>query len=177
MFFFGMSTGFANQVEILISRMKFALSSQSISSPTAKRLGSERRRVICLIGLVSLNTSSECPTNSLGILGMSAGCQAKISQYSRRSSTSALSYAGERLIDTIAVFDASVGCTWCFLVSFVESKAASGAAFFVSGSTEWSVVFEISSSSSCIPNDCEILWKSASHLSDFWKSPSTMIGP
>ena len=104
-FFFRTSTGFANQVEILISRMKLALRSRSISAPTANRFGSESLRVVCLIGLEPGLICSECSANSLGIPGMSDGSHAKISQYSWRSSTSALSYARERLEDTIAVFD------------------------------------------------------------------------
>ena len=134
-FFFGTSTGFANQVEILISRMKFSLSSRSISAPTASRLGSKRRQVVCLTGLASLYVSNECSANSVGIPSMSDGSHAKIFQYSRRSSRSALSYAGERLEDTIAVFDLSVGWIWCFVVSFVESKAVSGTGFFANGGT------------------------------------------
>ena len=104
-FFFGTSTGFTNQVEIFISQMKFAFRSQSISAPSANRFGSERRLVVCLTGFASLYTSSECSANSLGILGMSDGSHAKIFQHSRRSSTSVLSYAGEKLEEAITVFD------------------------------------------------------------------------
>src|SRR5664279_5121335 len=128
-FFFGTSTGFATQVAFLISRMNLAARSRLISSPMALRFGSENRRIDCLIGLSSGYTLRECSANSLGMLGMSAGHQAKIYQYSRRNSTSALSYAGERLVDTIAILEASVGCTWCALVSLVVLNSISGAVF------------------------------------------------
>ena len=128
-FFFGTSTGFANQVEIFISRMKFAFRSRSISAPGANRSGSERRLVVCLTGFASLYTSSKCSANSLGIPGMSDGSHANIFQYSRRSLTRALSYAGERLEDTNTVFDLSVGWIGCFVVSFFESMAESGVGF------------------------------------------------
>src|SRR5664279_5646175 len=93
-FFFGTSTGLATQVACLISQMNLAARSRLISSPMAVRFGSENRRIDCLIGLASGYTSRECSANSLGMPSMSAGHQAKISQYSRRNSTSALSYAG-----------------------------------------------------------------------------------
>ena len=90
---------------------------------------------------------------------------------------SALYYAGKRLEDTVTIFNLSVGWIECFVVSFFESKAESGVGFFTSGCTVWSLFLEISSSFSCIPNDCEILLNSESHLSDFWKSPLIMMGP
>src|SRR5664279_2618545 len=132
-FFFGTSTGFATQVACLISRINLAAWSRLISSPMVVRFGSENRRIDCLIGLASGYTSRECLANSLGMPGMSAGHHAKISQYSRRNSTSALSYAGERLVDTIAVLEASVGSTWCALVSLVALNSISGAVFLLKG--------------------------------------------
>src|SRR5664279_4792735 len=135
-FFFGMSTGFATQEACLISRINLAVRSRLISSPMALRFGSENRGIDCLIGLASGYTSTECSANSLGMPGMSAGHQAKISQYSRRNSTSTLSYAGERLVDTIAVLEASVGCTWGALVSLVTLNSISGAVFLLKGRTE-----------------------------------------
>ena len=111
MFFLATRTGFAYQVAILISRMKFAANSQVISSPIALRLGSEYRRMACCTGLASLKTSSECSANSLGTPGMSAGTHAKIFQLSRRNSTSALTYATGKLLDTSTVLLGSVGWT------------------------------------------------------------------
>ena len=67
--------------------------------------------MVCLTGLASLWTRKECLASSLGIPGMSEGCQAKISQFSRRNSTSAPSYAIGRLDDTLTVLLASVGWT------------------------------------------------------------------
>src|SRR5664279_5180922 len=152
-FFFGTSTGFATQVACFISRINLAARIRLISSPMALRFGSENRRINWLIGLASGYTSRECSANSLGMPGMSAGRQAKISQYSRRNSTSALSYGGERLVDTIAVLEASVGCTWCALVSLVALNSISGGVFWLRGRMEWYVDFASCASSSCIPND------------------------
>src|SRR5664279_1603609 len=135
-FFFGTSTGLATQVACLISRMNLAARTRLISSPMAVCFGSENRRIDCLIGLASRYTSRECSANSLGMPGMSAGHQAKICQYSRRNSTNTLSYAGERLVDTIAFLEASVGCTWCALVSLVVLNSNSGAVFLLRGRTE-----------------------------------------
>src|SRR5664279_493446 len=135
-FFFGTSTGVATHVACLISLMKLAASSQLTSSPMALRFGSEKRRKDCLMGLASGYTSRPCSASSLETPGMSARHQAKISQFSRRNSTSALSYAGDRLVNTIAVLEAFVGCTWCALVSLVALNSISGVVFLLKGRTE-----------------------------------------
>ena len=111
MFFLVTNTRFANQVAILISRMKFAASNRVTSSPIGLHHGSEYRRIACCTGLASLNTSSECSANSVGIPGMSAGAHAKIFQFSRRNSTSVLTYATGKLLDTSTVLLGSVGWT------------------------------------------------------------------
>ena len=110
-FFFSTRTGLATQSESLISRMNLAFSSRSISLLISSRLGPEKRRMACLTGLASLWTFKECSARFLGIPGMSEGCHAKILQFSRRNSTSAPSYAGLRLDDTLTVLLASVGWT------------------------------------------------------------------
>src|SRR5664279_4572186 len=176
-FFFGKSTGFATQVACLICRINLAARSRLISSPMALRFGLENRHIDCLIGLASGYTSRECSANSLGMPGMSAGHQAKISQNSRRNSMSALSYAGERLVDTIAVLEASVGCTWCALVSLVALNSISGVVFLLRGRMEWSVDFASCASSSCIPDNWEILLKSVSQLSEHVNLPLMVIVP
>ena len=134
--FFGTSTGLATQVDFLISRMNSAAVSRLISSPMAFRFGSENLRMACCIGLAFGSTSSACSASFLGIPGMSAGHQAKISQFSRRNSTSALSYAIGKVVDTRAVLLGSVGCTWCARVPLLVSNSISGAAFLVNGRTE-----------------------------------------
>jgi hypothetical protein len=52
---------------------------------------------------------SACSTSSLGTPGMSEGHQAKISQCSRRNSTSALSYAGSKFTSIEVVLFGSIG--------------------------------------------------------------------
>ena len=108
-FFFSTSTGLATHSDFLISRMKFALSNFSTCFSIASLLGPETRRIACLTGLVPGLSWRECSANSLGIPGMSAAHHANISQFSRRNSTSALSYAGDRLVDTLTVLAGSVG--------------------------------------------------------------------
>ena len=109
--FFGTSTGLATQVAFFVSRMNLASSSLLTSSPMALRFGSEKRRSDYLTGFALVKIWRECSASSLGIPGMSAGHQAKISQFSRRNSTSALSYAIGKVVDTRTVLDGSVGCT------------------------------------------------------------------
>jgi hypothetical protein len=58
-----------------------------------------------------------CSTSSLGTPGMSEGHQVKISQCSRRNSTSALSYAGSKFTAMEVVLFGSVGWTWIFFES------------------------------------------------------------
>src|SRR4051812_148524 len=108
---------------------------------------------------------------------MSAGHHAKISQCSRRNSTSVLSYAASRLAAMDVVFFGSVGCT-CTSLEFLEvSKACCCKDLPPSGNTSWLVVIFVASYSACIPKDSEIPLKSVSHLSDNAKLPFTVIGP
>jgi spore coat protein U-like protein len=121
--FLGTITVLASHSLSLISLMKFASSSLLTSTPIASARGSDSRRMDCLTGLESGNTLSACSANSLGTPGMSAGHHAKISQRSRRNSTSALSYAGLRSLAISAVLEASVEWTCTFFVLTVESNA------------------------------------------------------
>jgi hypothetical protein len=94
-FFFGMITGLDTQVEVLISLIKPAFSNLCSSAAIALRFGSSNRQRGCLIGLAFGSTFSACSTSSLGTLGMSEGHQAKISQRSRRNSTSTCWWRGD----------------------------------------------------------------------------------
>ena len=178
MFFFGTSTGFATHVaSVCSSLMNFASLSRLISDSIALRFGSEKRRKGCRIGLARGSRLRGCSASSLGTPGMSAGHHAKISQRSRRNSTSVLSYARSRLAAMDVVFLGSVGWTCTSLESLEVSKACSCKDLPPSGKTSWLVVSFVASYSACIPNDLESLWKSLSHLSDTAKVPLTVIGP
>ena len=141
----------------MISRINLAARNRSTSSHIAFLLGSENRRRLCLTGLTFGKTWSVCSANVLSIPGISAGHQTKISQFSRRNLKSALSYAGDRLVDTSAIFDGIIGWTWCALVSLLVLNSSLGAVLRVSGGNVWSVKAYSCSNSSCIPNDSEIL--------------------
>ena len=152
-FFFSTRTGLATQSESLISRMNLACSSLSTSMVIASRLGPEKRRMDCLTGLASLWTFRECSASSLGIPGMSEGCHAKIFQFSRRNSTSALSYAGVKLDETLTVFLLSVGWTWWVTVSSFVLYAASLAGFLRAGKTVLSLSVDMALNRSSTPKD------------------------
>src|SRR3954469_8692271 len=124
--FLGTITVLASHSLSLISLMKSVASSLFISILMALARGSDSLQMDCLTGLVSGKTLSACSANSLGTPGMSAGHQAKISQRSRRNSTSALSYVGLRSLAINAVLEASVGWTCTLFVLTVESKDMSG---------------------------------------------------
>jgi hypothetical protein len=93
---------------------------------------------------------------------MSAEHQAKIFQLSWRNLTNTSSYAELMVVDMRAVFLGFVGWTWTSFVSLVESKDCSGTFPCVTGGSLWFVKSMSCMSSSCIPNDCEILLKSLS---------------
>ena len=91
---FGTITKFASQSGCLISLMNPASSSLASSSPMACRLGSENRLRVCLTGLYPFSMLRLCSANSHGMPDMSDGCQAKMSQFSRKKSRSAASIVG-----------------------------------------------------------------------------------
>src|SRR3954468_7089606 len=175
--FFGTITVFASHSLSLISLIKSAASSLLISLPIALARGSDSLRMDCLTGLFLGKTFSAWSANFLGTPGMSVGHQAKISQRSRRNSTSAPSYAELRSLAIRAVLEASVGWTYTFLVLTVESKDISGAFCLVTGGAPLSVTSRSLTSSSCMPKDWEILLKSLSHWSDRVKLPWTAMTP
>ena len=92
--FFGTITRFASQSECFISLMNQASSNLASSSPIACRLGSEKRRSVCLTGLYPFNILRLCSANLRGIPGISEGCQANISQFLHRNVHSAASTVG-----------------------------------------------------------------------------------
>ena len=63
-----------------------------------------------------------CSVNSRGIPGISEGCQANISQFSRRNSRSAASTVGSNCAPMDAVFLGSVGWTWNLTISSAGLK-------------------------------------------------------
>ena len=115
--FFGTITKFASQSGCLISLMNPASSSLASSSPIACRLGFENRLRVCLIGLYPFSMLRLCSANPRGMPGMSDGCQAKMSQFSRKKSHSVASVAGLNCVPMEAVFMGSVGWTWNLTIS------------------------------------------------------------
>ena len=166
-FFFSTSTGLATHCDFLISLMNPAASSRSTAASTAARFGPDTRLVPCLTGFELGNNWRECSANFLGIPGMSAGHHANMSQFSRRNSTSALSYAGSKLVDTLTVLEGSVGCTWCARVSLEVLKDLSAACFLCSGRSVRSLDIASSAIVASMPKVSEILLNSRSHKSDF----------
>ena len=109
--FFGTITRFASQSGCFISLMNPASNSLASSSPMACLLGSEKRRRACLTGLNPFRIFKLCLASLRGIPGMSEGCQAKMSQFSRRNSRSAASTLGFNCAPMEAVLLGSVGWT------------------------------------------------------------------
>src|SRR3954463_15222450 len=175
--FFGTITVFASHSLSLISLMKSAGSSLLISLPIASARGSDSLRMDCLTGLVSGKTLIACSANSLGTPGMSEGHSAKISQSSWRDLTNELSYEALRSLAISDVLEASVGWTCTFFVLTVESKDMSGAFCLETGGAVLSVTSRSLMSSSCMPNDWEILLKSLLQRSDQVKLPWTVMTP
>ena len=109
--FFGTITRFASQSGCFISLMNPASISLASSSPIACLLGSEKCRRACLTGLNPFRIFKLCSASLRGIPGMSEGCQAKMSQFSRRNSRSAVSASGFSRAPIEAVLLGSVGWT------------------------------------------------------------------
>ena len=108
---FGTITRFASQSGCFISLMNPASNSLASSSPIACLLGSEDRRRACLTGLNPFRIFRLCSASLRGIPGISEGCQAKMSQFSRRNSRSAASTSWFNCAPMEAVFVGSVGWT------------------------------------------------------------------
>jgi hypothetical protein len=144
--------------------MKPVFSSRWSSAAIALHFGSSNHRRGCFTVRAFESTLNACSTSSLETPGMSEGHRAKISQRSLRNSTSTLSYAGSRSTAIDVIFSGSVGWTWTFLESQVESKAWSGRDQPTLGSTLWSVSPMIRAYSSVMPKVCAILWNSFCHM-------------
>ena len=108
---FGTITRFASQSGCFISLMNPASNNLASSSPMACLLGSEKRRRACLTGLNPCRMFRLCSASRRGISGMSEGCQAKMSQFSRRNSRSTASASKFSRAPMEAVLLGSVGWT------------------------------------------------------------------
>ena len=102
--------------------MNLASSSLASSSPMACLLGSEKRRRAFLMGLNPFRMFRLCSASLRGIPGMSEGCQAKMSQFSRKNALSAASTSGLSCAPMEAVFVVSVGWTWNLTISSAGLK-------------------------------------------------------
>jgi hypothetical protein len=101
-------TGLDTQLDILISLMNPTFSKQLSLATIALRFGSSNLRRCCFIGHALGSTFNACSMSSLGMLGMSYGHHAKISQCSQRNSMSAPSYAGSKSTTMDVVLSRSV---------------------------------------------------------------------
>ena len=97
--------------------MNPASSNLASSSPMACRLGSEKRRRVCLTDLNPFRMFRLCSASLRGIPGMSEGCQEKMSQFSSKNRRSAASVVGFSCAPMDAVFVGSVGWTWNLTIS------------------------------------------------------------
>src|SRR4051812_49074225 len=120
--FFGTITRFASLSGCFISLMNPASNNLASSSPIACLFGSVKRRRVCLTGLNPCWIFKLCSANLRGIPGVSEGCQAKMSQFSRRNSRSAASTSGFSRAPMEAVLLGSVGWTWNLTISYVGLK-------------------------------------------------------
>src|SRR3990170_7563863 len=120
--FFGTITRFASQSGCFISLMNLASSNLASSSPIACCLGLEKCRSVCLAGLYPFKILRLCSASLRGIPGMSEGCQANMSQFSRRNSRSAALTVGSSCAPIDAVFLGSIGWTWNLTISSASLK-------------------------------------------------------
>ena len=120
--YFGTITRFASQSGCFISRMNPASSNLASSSPMACRLGSEKHQRVYLTGLNPFRMLRLCSASLRGIPGMSEGCQAKMSQFSRKNARSAASIVGFSCAPMDAVFVRFVGWTWNLTISSAGLK-------------------------------------------------------
>src|SRR3954471_5171015 len=122
-FFFSTRTGFASHLEYLTGRMKPAASRRCTSSAMARRRSSLKGRSDCLTCRALGSVLSLCSASSLGTPGMTEGFHAKMSQFSRRNSMSALSYAGLMPVPIVTVWMESPGTSSMERVCVVASNA------------------------------------------------------
>ena len=91
------TTGFANHVGCSTPLTKPAASSFLISYVINYCLSKACYRTFCLTGWACGETTRWCSITSLGTPGISDGCQANTSIFTRRKATSALSYFSSRV--------------------------------------------------------------------------------
>src|SRR3954466_8881934 len=120
--FFGTITRFASQSGCFMSLMNPASNNLASSSPMACLFGSEKRRRACLTGLNPFWIFKLCSASLRGIPSISEGCQAKMSQFSRKNSRSAASTSGFSCAPMEAVLLGSVGWTWNLTISSAGLK-------------------------------------------------------
>ena len=108
-----------------------AAKSRATSSPIALRLSSLKRRRNCLTGLNFGSILRVCSASSLSTPGMSEGFHAKMSQFSRMNSMSALSYFGSRLALMLNCLDESPGMKSTSLVSSADLYFNKGSCYVV----------------------------------------------
>ena len=92
--FFLTSTGLANHSGWKTSLMKPATSSLASSFLVASLLSGANMHSLYFFGIALGSTFRQCSISSLGTLGISVGCHAKMSQLALWKLTSALSYLG-----------------------------------------------------------------------------------
>src|SRR3954470_21738007 len=133
-----------------LRRINLALSNLAISLPMARLFSSPKRRKGCFTGLHFGSMFKLCSASSLGTPFMSVGCQVNMSLFSRRNSTSALSYLGSRFIPMAVVLEASPTTSSTDLVSMEAFNvgAESEIYFFDAGISEASTLLWISFNSS-----------------------------
>ena len=90
--------------------------------PHGLSLGFGKRRNLCLTGLNPFNILRLCLASLRGIPGISEGCQANMSQFSRRNARSAASTVGFSCAPIDAVFLGSVGSTLNLTISSAGLK-------------------------------------------------------
>ena len=117
LFFFSTRTGLASHSGKKTSMMKLAANRRAISSPTILLFSSDSGRRGCLTGLASALTCSLCSAKSVGTPGRSLGDHAKMSRFSRRKSTSSLSYLLSRFVPMTAYLSGCPGSNGIFFVS------------------------------------------------------------
>src|SRR3954463_12163816 len=110
--------------------MKPAAWSLAIASPIALLLSSEKRLKGCLTGFEPGRMCSLCSASSLGTPGMSCGDHAKMSRFSRRNSTSSLSYLLLSPAPTTTNLVESEGSRATFLLSLADWKIDSSFSLF-----------------------------------------------
>src|SRR4051812_27337127 len=111
--------------------MKPAACSLAISLPIALLLSSEKRLRGCLTGFEPGQMCSLCSASSLGTPDMSCGDHAKMSRFSRRNSTSSLSYLSLSPAPTTTNLVESEGSRATFLLSLAHWEADSSSALLV----------------------------------------------